>query len=149
LGYLYSTSKDDIGYSLCVSGPQLAKNIISSNSDDTAIDLTTGLQWQKSSYPTAVAWAETSSICSAVSLSGKTDWRVPSISELASIIDFDKYSPTINTIIFSDTDSWPASKTFWSATTYYENAWFLRFEDGAVQHGNKEGMFYVRCVRTL
>ncbi len=59
------------------------------NGDGTVTDLNTGLMWQqtpdldnKSTFPGAVAGAET------FSLAGYADWRLPSIKELYSLIDF-------------------------------------------------------------
>ena len=59
------------------------------NGDGTVTDLNTGLMWQqmpelynKSTYPQALAEADT------FSLAGYNDWRLPSIKELYSLIDF-------------------------------------------------------------
>jgi hypothetical protein len=59
-----------------------------SNNDGTVTDLNTGLMWQqflfenKYSYEDALAAADT------FSLGGYTDWRLPSIKEIYSLIDF-------------------------------------------------------------
>jgi hypothetical protein len=63
------------------------------NGDGTVTDLNTGLMWQKTSgdkvtYAEAVAGAE------AFSLAGYDDWRLPSIKELYSLIDFSGIDPS-------------------------------------------------------
>lgn len=80
------------------------------NGDGTTTDLNTGLMWQKapnlmtkSTYAEAVAGAKT------FHLGGYKDWRLPTIKELYSLIDFRGYSsksvaqslPYINTDYFS------------------------------------------------
>lgn len=75
------------------------------NGDGTVTDLTTGLMWQKTpdldnkvTYAEAVAGAKT------VRLAGYNDWRLPTIKELYSLIDFKGSSfsqkPYINTDYF-------------------------------------------------
>ncbi len=63
------------------------------NGDGTVSDLVTGLMWQrdpgaKQTYSAAVAGADSSS------LGGYTDWRVPTIKELYSLVDFSGLDPS-------------------------------------------------------
>ena len=69
------------------------------NGDGTVTDLNTGLMWQqdpgeKMTYAEAVAGAET------FDLAGYNDWRLPTIKELYSLIDFSGLDPRIE-----DTDA--------------------------------------------
>jgi hypothetical protein len=77
------------------------------NSDGTITDNVTGLMWQqdpgaKMTYSQAVAGA------SNVTLAGYSDWRLPSIKELYSLIQFDGLDPSgpsaSNLVPFIDTD---------------------------------------------
>ena len=101
--------------------------------DGTITDLVTGLMWQqtpdlenKSTFPEAVAGADT------FSLGGYDDWRLPSIKELYSLIDFRGHTgmsaessiPYIDTAYFDfcygDEDGGERfiDAQYWSATQY-------------------------------
>jgi hypothetical protein len=58
------------------------------NGDGTVTDLTTGLMWSKAVDPRKVVLAEARGIAKGMALGGHTDWRVPNIKELYSLIDF-------------------------------------------------------------
>ena len=73
------------------------------NGDGTVTDLRTGLMWQKTpalydkpTYAEAVAGADT------LALAGYDDWRLPSIKELYSLIDFRGSSFTLTAYIDTD-----------------------------------------------
>ncbi|KJU83017.1 protein containing DUF1566, partial [Candidatus Magnetobacterium bavaricum] len=57
------------------------------NGDGTITDLKTGLMWQKTPG-TKKTWTEASNGAATLNLGGYTDWRLPSIKELYSLIEF-------------------------------------------------------------
>ena len=81
---------------------------------------------------------------------GYSDWRIPTIKELANIMDHSKYSPMINENYFINTKS----SRYWSATNSANSinlAWFASFHDGRVFCGNdsvsnKKLEYYVYAV---
>jgi hypothetical protein len=99
-------------------------------------------------------WESAISYCDNLSLAGKTDWRLPNINELYSIVDFTKNDPSISAI-FVNTITITRSKKFWSSTTsQYDksNAWYIDFGTGSSAYQTKKPSSdepRVRCVRDI
>jgi len=62
------------------------------NADGTVTDLNTGLIWSKAVHKKKVSLIEAEEIAAKMTLGGFTDWRVPNIKELYSLIDFRGYT---------------------------------------------------------
>ena len=62
------------------------------NGDGTVSDLETGLMWSKGVDATKVSLDEAQRIAQQMTLGGYSDWRVPNIKELYSLIDFRGYT---------------------------------------------------------
>jgi hypothetical protein len=58
------------------------------NGDGTVTDLVTGLMWQKGMGEKKMSLEEAQQMAATMQLGGYTDWRVPTIKELYSLIDF-------------------------------------------------------------
>jgi hypothetical protein len=88
----------------------------------------------------------------AANFGGFSDWRVPTIRELSSIVNSGTYNPAINTAYFPNTMSSSTSPiSYCSSTTsahdtYY--AWGVNFGPGSVHHGSSKlhTCCYVRAV---
>jgi len=80
---------------------------------------------------------------------GHSDWRMPTIKELAFITDLGRYSPAINTDYFPNTLlSWPY--VYWSSTTYAyysDYAWRVYFYYGYEHRYFKSDSYHARAVR--
>jgi len=77
---------------------------------------------------------------------GATDWRMPTIKELESLVSFDRYSPAIDTDFFPRTNS----SNFWSGSpgAYGSNgAWYVYFNNGYSFDDYRDGSGQVRLVR--
>ena len=73
------------------------------------------------------------------------DWRLPTIQELSTLIDYTVSAPACVIKESQKIDS------YWSATEYAGNmdaAWVVLFYDGYTDYSNKSNNHAVRCVRT-
>lgn len=125
------------------------------NGDDTVTDAVTGLMWQRSATVTRYTREEASARCQKLRLGGHADWRMPSVIELTSIIDFDRSSPSIDGKFFPDT---PLDRSS-SLVTGYEitssvaetpvAGWLVNFAFGTVSLDTTsyDRPAYLRCVR--
>jgi hypothetical protein len=78
---------------------------------------------------------------------GASDWRLPTIKELSTLVHADTYAPAINTAYFPQT----SSSGYWASTAfadYMPRAWEVHFfVGGVVSPGNKSFSVCVRAVR--
>jgi hypothetical protein len=75
-----------------------------------------------------------------------TDWRLPTIEELASSASLETYSPAIDCNWFSN----PVPEFYWSATSnpyFADYALGINFQDGYDYQYEKNSSYYVRAVR--
>ena len=146
------------------------------NGDGTVTDLNTGLMWQKMpDFDNELAWADAVGYAEGLTLGGYDDWRVPTIKELYSLIQFiggsgptaAESTPYIDTDYFDfeypDEDSGERviDVQYWSSTKYVgetmngnATAFSVNFADGRIKGyptlkgpGGKPKKCSVRCVR--
>ncbi|MCK4792923.1 MAG: DUF1566 domain-containing protein [Desulfobacteraceae bacterium] len=82
-------------------------------------------------------------------LGGFSDWRLPTVKELVSIVNRGVYDPAINTDYFPNTNTESPSR-YWSSTTLSfaaNTAYCVIFIDGGVVPNGKDCLYYVRAVR--
>jgi len=127
----------------------------SRNSNGVIRDSITHLEWQDNYSDNRgvikkTIWQKAIDYCEELNLDSKTDWRLPNINELSSLLEY-KHSPAINSIFQNiSSDSWDY---YWSSTSYsnnINNAWIVGFSDAYVNSDKKDNSNhnnYVRCVR--
>lgn len=134
------------------------------NGNGTITDNVTGLIWQKCSMgqdsldcssgpgPMAAApvkWATAITYCDELDLGGSSDWRLPGIKQLESLIDYGTYNPPINNLFTNTATDYHG---YWSSSTYVgttSSAWVVFFGSGRTLFDHKTDSNYVRCVRGL
>jgi len=126
------------------------------NGDGTITDMATGLMWIKDpsqiggdwgspGSPTTTTWAVAITRCNALEYAGYSDWRLPNIKELYSIVDIGEKNPSINNI-YDNTivDNYWSSSTKKNITSY---KWVVVFDFGSVGTKAGSGSAYARPVR--
>jgi len=116
-------------------------------------DNVTGLFWEVKTYESrynTYTWYDAKDFINALNTENfgeHSDWRLPTIRELASIVNLGKYRPAI------DVEYFPRTRDLycWSATAYANDtsyAWCVNFTNGDNNAFSKSGRRYVRGVRS-
>ena len=128
------------------------------NGDGTVTHKPTNLTWKRcvqgqswidstcSAFPEKYTWAEALTLAATHSYAGKSDWRLPNLKELRSLVEECRNSPSINDTIF------PAAPTrfFWTSSTSASDsysAWHIGFDSGTDGQDAKFVQYAVRLVR--
>lgn len=107
-------------------------------------DNVTGLVWENKvddpnsihHFDTTYSWAQTSrdfiAALNASRFGGFSDWRLPTLKELSSIVDNSVSDPAINAFYFPHTAiSIYGNYRYWTSTTYlWDYVWAVNFRDG-------------------
>jgi hypothetical protein len=115
---------------------------------DCVTDNLTGLMWVKSPDSTRRTWQQALDYASGLTLCGYSDWRLPNVNELESLVNAGQ----------SNTAEWLNRQGFsnvqfgfyWSATTsadYTVFAWYVGMWFGSVNCDDKTYYYYVWPVR--
>ncbi len=125
------------------------------NADETVVCDKSKLMWQddESAKTLNKNWKEAIRYCEELSLAGYSDWRLPNINELLTIVDRSRYKPAIN-VAFKNISSdfywyyWSSTPSAHSTYADYGNAWSVNFELGHTKdYHDKTDNYNVRCVR--
>ena len=140
----FNERKDEIqnNYQMVENG----KRFVRDNGKEIVIDKKTSLMWQDDidckteimSWNNAIKYAEN------LSLYGYSDWRLPTIEELKTIIDTDLH-PTIREEFHN-----VAPNTYWSSsehTSFIYYSCHIHFYSGLTSYSHKSNEYYVRCIR--
>jgi len=134
-----------------VRGEEQSNNFID-NGDGTITDTSTGLMWEVKTddggprdKDNAYTWQEALAYCENLILAEHDDWRLPNRNEMQSIMDYNRYGPSIDTLF-----PFIRPSSNWSSNTNADNpinAWIVNFYNGDVSSIGKGGDCYVHAVR--
>lgn len=129
--------------------------------DGTITDTATGLMWKKcmegvtgnscdtgsaAAFTWQTALQQPGVVNSGGGFAGQTDWRLPNIKELSSIVEEKCYDPAINLTRFPNTPS----SVVWSGSPvadYSGGAWLVYFYNGGSGIYDRNDDYQVRLVR--
>ena len=127
-------------------------------SADEAQDNYTGLIWQRTGNSSGlITWDQAVAYCTSLTIGGNT-WRLPSVRELATLVDEAQVAPAINRTMFPSTQYGARSNNWYWASHAERNSttawWGLNFDDGftgfnagASGAWNYWTAAYAKCVR--
>ncbi len=113
---------------------------------ETFLDLETRLIWEVN--PTGVMnWESAVDHCVYLDTGGHSDWRLPDIEELLSLVDYSQSGPAVPPDFPGNIDNyWP----YWAVTTLASNsglAWYVYFPNGDSRFEYKDRNRFAWCVR--
>ena len=118
------------------------------NGDGTVTDHDTELMWTKNADLCGTKnWWDATSYCWDLTLANHSNWRLPYISELSSLIDETQADPALP---LDNPFTNAQSGYCWSSTTnayLTDIAWGVHFSNGSVGYGDKNDDNNVWCVR--
>ncbi|KIM08404.1 MAG: hypothetical protein KU38_09755 [Sulfurovum sp. FS08-3] len=122
--------------------------VVSLHAGEMAIDGYTGLTWQdnRDVVDNLVTYKKAYQYCQDLTLEGYSDWRVPTITELLTLVSYNKYKPAIIGGFNHVEDNF-----YWSSTPFKDDStqnWGVDFRDGVSEPNGISYDRRVRCVRT-
>jgi hypothetical protein len=118
-------------------------------SSQAVLDRETGLVWEQAPLATTYHWSLATVQCIRRTTGNRKGWRLPSVHELASLVDPSVPFPG-PTLPAGHPFTNVLSAPYWSATTVADSptsAWDVVFNDGSVFSTGKTNSFQVWCVR--
>lgn len=120
--------------------------------DDIVLDRATGLMWAADgdeagcNNGATITWANGITYANGLTFADFSDWRMPNIKELFSIVTFNIWTPAIDEPPFANTPD----RKYWSSTTFIGDTtqvWLIDFTRGKVDYELKTEEGHIRCVR--
>lgn len=114
---------------------------------DAVLDKETGLVWERSPDASLSSWVAASDHCYPRQVGGRFGWRLPTVEELSSLLDWTQWAPCL-----------PAGHPFLNVSTSYfwtsstqqsqaDSVWGVCLYAGGVNGISKTGGFCCWCVR--
>jgi hypothetical protein len=132
-----------------VRGDEYGASDFVDNGDGTITDETSSLMWMSADLDSAMEWGDALSSAENSTFADYTDWRLPDVKELQSIVNYDGSYPAIDQSKFTTSDFednenyyfWTNTSAYFSKSSpVYGYAWYVAFgfavgNDGLDSHG--------------
>ena len=136
--------------------PGTIKNF-TDNGDGTVTDRDTGLMWVADPSRCGISWGmpgtplamdiTTASIATAgLNYAGYTDWRLPDVNELSTLVDYSRTSPSLSPTFFPNVQA----NKYWAGTPWAGmagNFWTVDFDSGWTDYDFQPNTNFIRPVR--
>jgi hypothetical protein len=116
--------------------------------DEAVLDRETGLVWERNTGDTTFGWLSTHGECYNMTIGGRKGWRMPTIEELATLVDPTQSDPSLPP---GHPFTNAKSSGYWSSTLFaasISSAWSVYFKSGIVYRQDVGNARYVRAVRS-
>lgn len=126
---------------------EVYKTYIRDHVNNVVMDNTTNMMWQDDSAARTLKmnWSQANMYCEYLTLGRYSDWRLPGVVELHSIVDNKKSNKATSTVFRN-----LIARNYWLSTKYFpdsENAWTINLYHGNSYGSFKSSKYYVTCVR--
>ena len=129
--------------------------------DGTVTHVKTGLTWKRcaeglsgesclAGRDDSFFWRDALNVAEASTFAGFSDWRLPNVKELHSLVETCGYELAINQSVFPNTPFQAGGAVFWTSTPdprRFDNAYLVSFQHGGAVPVGKNSKIYVRLVR--
>jgi len=141
-GKLSSVNDKDDGY----YKRGLGRDFTRDSDKKVVLDKITNLMWQDDSTDNNNTYSGANTYCDDLNLSGFSNWKLPSIQELNTIVDRGRANIAINSIFKNALNKWYWSKTIHQG--HLDSAWSVYFYTGQATYVTKiNSSIHIRCVR--
>ncbi len=140
---------DDTGRTSCAAeGPvwgiaDAAPATAQTGADGTLLDTRTGLAWHLQALSGAFNQADAWSACRKSARDGRDDWRLPTVAEALTAVDFSRHNPALGLPLEPTPD-----QAFWTAVTRGGAGWVLQTSEGQLIRQATTAVASAWCVRT-
>lgn len=123
--------------------------LVSLHAVDVTFDSGTSLMWQdnKDVKKSTYTFAQAQSYCKYLVIGEYSDFRVPTLRELQTIVDYRNHNPAMLHGFKN-----PESDEFWSSTPYVytnDSLWIVDFKKGSIDTSSERYSKNIRCVQHI
>ncbi|WP_413699843.1 DUF1566 domain-containing protein [Psychromonas sp. KJ10-10] len=135
-------------YVWAVAGQVYGESQFVDNGDGTISDLGTGLMWMVDDSKQGLDWQSALAYSENLEYAGYSDWKLPNVKELQTLVDYSGVYPAIDQSLFNISDEnayfWTSTSAYFSKRAKQEHkrywAWYVAFgyavgPDGKDSHG--------------